>query len=59
MTHSVVICWKIPKWVEEALMTHSVVIHAMMVSWYLRGRLSNPIDDFMMNIDPWKYLGMV
>ena len=40
-------------------MTHYVVIHALMVSWYLRRRPSNPIDDVMMDIHPWKYHGMV
>ena len=40
-------------------MTHYVVIHALMVSWYLRRRPSNPTDDVMMNLDPWKNPGMV
>ena len=40
-------------------MTHSMVIHALMVSWYLRRRPNNPTSDVMINIDPWKSLGMV
>ena len=40
-------------------MTHYVVIHALMVSWYLRRRPNNPTGDVMMDIDPWKSYGMV
>ena len=40
-------------------MTHYVVIHALMVSWYLRRRPSNPTDDVVMDLDPWKSPGMV
>ena len=40
-------------------MTHYVVIHALMVSWYLKRRPSNPTDDFMMDLDPWKSPTMV
>ena len=40
-------CWRSPRWVEEALMIHSVVIHALMVSWYPRRRPSNPIGDIL------------
>ena len=36
-----------------------MVIHALMVSWYPRRRYSNPIGDVMMDIDPWRYLGVV
>ena len=31
-------------------MTHSVAIHALMVSWYPRRRSSNPIGDVMMDL---------
>ena len=40
-------------------MTHYVVIHALMVSWYPRRRCSNPIGDVMMDLDPWRSLGVV
>ena len=40
-------------------MTHSVVIHALMVLWYLRRRHSNPTCDFMMDLDSWRSPGMV
>ena len=40
-------------------MTHYVVIHALMVSWYPRRRPRNPTDDVMMDLDPWKSPGMV
>ena len=33
-------------------MTHSVVIHALMVSWYPRRRPNNPTCDGMMDLDP-------
>ena len=36
-------------------MNHSVVIHALMVSWYLVRRIGNPIGDVMMDINPWRY----
>ena len=32
-------------------MTHSVAIHALMVSWYARRRPSNPAGDVMMNLE--------
>ena len=35
-------------------MTHFVVIHALMMSWYLRKMPSNPTYDVMMNLDPWR-----
>ena len=35
-------------------MTHYVVIHALMVSWYLRIRFGNPKGDVMMDLDPWR-----
>ena len=33
-------------------MTHSVVIHALMVSWYPKRRTGNPTGDGMMDLDP-------
>ena len=33
-------------------MTHSVVIHALMVSWYPKRRSGNPTGDVMMDLDP-------
>ena len=41
-----------PIWVGEALMTHYVVIHALMVAWYPRRRFGNPTGDVMMDLDP-------
>ena len=35
-------------------MTHPVVIHALMVSWYPRRRFGNPTGDVMMDLDPWR-----
>ena len=43
----------------EDLITHYVVIHALMMSWYPRRRPSNPTGDVMMDLDPWRYLGVV
>ena len=40
-------------------MTHSVVIYALMVSWYTRIMPSNPTGDVMMNLDPWRHPGVV
>ena len=40
-------------------MTHSMVIHALMVSWYPGRRSRNPTGDVMMDLDPWRYLGVV
>ena len=40
-------------------MTHSVVIHALMVSWYHMKRSSNPIGDVIMDLDPWRSPGVV
>ena len=40
-------------------MTHSAVVHALMVSLYPRRRSSNPIGDFMMDLGPWRSLGVV
>ena len=34
-------------------MTHFVVIHSLMVSWYPRRRLSYPTSDIMLDIDLW------
>ena len=39
--------------VGEALMTHFVVIHALMVSWYPRRRPSYPTSDITMDLGPW------
>ena len=39
-------------------MTHYVVIHALMMSWYPRRRPSNPIGDAMVDLDPWRSLGV-
>ena len=33
-------------------MTHFVVIHAQMVSWYPKRRTGNPTGDVMMDLDP-------
>ena len=44
-------CWRSPRWVEEALMTHSVVIHAMMMSWVPRRRSGKPTSDVLMYLD--------
>ena len=33
-------------------MTHSVVIHALMVSWYPRRRPTYPTSDVMMDLNP-------
>ena len=35
-------------------MTHYVVIHSLMVSWYPRRRPRNPTGDAMMDLDPWR-----
>ena len=35
-------------------MIHSMVIHALMMSWYPRRRPSNPTIDVMMDLDPWR-----
>ena len=40
-------------------MTHSVLIHALMVSWYPRRRFGKPTGDVMMDLDPWMTLGVV
>ena len=40
-------------------MNHFVAIHALMVSWYPRRRSNNPIGDVMMDLDPWRSLGVV
>ena len=34
-------------------MTHSVVIYAMMVSWYPMRRLSYLTGNIMLDLDPW------
>ena len=34
-------------------MTHYVVIHALMVSWYPRRRFVNPTGKVMMDLEPW------
>ena len=41
------------------LMTHYVVIHVMMMSWYSKRRLGNPTVSRMMDLDPWRSPGMV
>ena len=40
-------------------MTHSVVIHALMMPWYIRRRPSNPTGDVMMDIEPWRSHGVI
>ena len=40
-------------------MTHSVIIHALMVSWYPKRRIGNPTGDVMMDLDPRRSPGMV
>ena len=40
-------------------MTHSMVIHSMIVSWYTMIRPSKPTVDVMMDLDPWRSPGMV
>ena len=40
-------------------MTHYVVIHALMVSWYPRIRSRNPSCDVIIDVDPWRYPGVV
>ena len=35
-------------------MTHFVVTHALMVSWYPRRRFGNPTGDVMLDLDPWR-----
>ena len=35
-------------------MTHYVVIHALMVSWYPRRRPSYPTSNIMLDLDPWE-----
>ena len=40
-------------------MTHSVVIHAMMMSWYPKIMPSNPTGDVTMDLDPWRSPGVV
>ena len=39
-------------------MTYSMVIRALMVSWYPRRRSSCPTGDVMMDLDPWRSLGV-
>ena len=41
-----------PIWVGEALMTHYVVIHALMVLWYPKRRTGNPTSDGTMDFAP-------
>ena len=38
-------------------MTHYVVIHTLLVSWYHRRRFGNPTGDVMMDLDPWRSPG--
>ena len=51
-------CWSTCGWwrstwlLEEELMTHYVVIQALIGSWYPRIRLDNPIGGSMMDRDP-------
>ena len=40
-------------------MTHSVVIHALMVSWYPKRRFGNPTGNVMMDLEPWGSPGVV
>ena len=40
-------------------MTHYVVIHALMVSWYTNIRSIHPTSDVIMDLDPWRSLGVV
>ena len=40
-------------------MTHFVVIHALMGSWYPRRRFGNPTGDVKMDLDPWRSLSVV
>ena len=40
-------------------MTHSVVIHALMVSWFPKRRVGNPTSDVMMDVDSWRSPCMV
>ena len=40
-------------------MTHSMVIHVLMVSWYPRIRSNNPTSDVIMDLDHWRSLGVV
>ena len=40
-------------------MTHSVVIHALMVSWYPRRRFGNHTGHVMMDVGPWRSPGVV
>ena len=40
-------------------MTNSVVIHALMVSWYPRRRFGNPTGNVMMDLEPWGSPGVV
>ena len=40
-------------------MTHSMVIHALMMSWYPRRRPSNHTGDVMIDLDPWRSPGVV
>ena len=39
-------------------MTHYVVIHGMVVSWYPRRRSTNPTGDVIMDLDPWRSPGV-
>ena len=40
-------------------MTHFVVIHALLVSWYHKRRPDNPIGDVMMDLNYWRSPGVV
>ena len=40
-------------------MTHFVVIHALMGSWYPKIRLGNPTSDGTMDFGPWRPHGVV
>ena len=40
-------------------MTHSVVIHALMVSWYPKRKTGKPTGDVMMDLDSWRSPGVV
>ena len=36
-------------------MTHFVVIHALLVSWYPMRKFGNPTGDVMMDLDPSRF----
>ena len=40
-------------------MTHSMVIYALIVSWYARRRPSYPTGNIMLDLDPWESSSVV